>query len=39
MLLALLELEDGPLAESGIDKERLEVDLIRTLAALTSGKT
>ena len=38
MLLALLELEDGPLNGSGIDKDRLEVDLIRTLASLTSGE-
>jgi ATP-dependent Clp protease ATP-binding subunit ClpA len=38
MLLALLELEDGPLNGSGIDTERLEVDLIRTLASLTSGE-
>jgi ATP-dependent Clp protease ATP-binding subunit ClpA len=35
LLLALLELEDGPLRESGIDKERLETDLIATLESLT----
>jgi ATP-dependent Clp protease ATP-binding subunit ClpA len=37
LLLALLELEDGPLRESGIDKERLETDLIATLKSLTGG--
>src|SRR5271166_689021 len=35
LLLALLELEDGPLRESGIDNERLETDLIATLESLT----
>jgi ATP-dependent Clp protease ATP-binding subunit ClpA len=40
LLLALLELEGdaGPLHSAGIDKERVEVDLIRALASLTSGK-
>ena len=38
LLLALLELEDGPLAGSGIDKERLDADLIAALEALTRGK-
>jgi ATP-dependent Clp protease ATP-binding subunit ClpA len=37
LLLALLELEDGPLRESGIDKERLETDLIATLESLTGN--
>jgi ATP-dependent Clp protease ATP-binding subunit ClpA len=38
LLLALLELEDGPLAGSGIDKDRLDADLIAALESLTSGK-
>jgi ATP-dependent Clp protease ATP-binding subunit ClpA len=40
LLLALLELEggDGPLHRSGIDKERVESDLIATLESLTRGK-
>jgi Clp amino terminal domain, pathogenicity island component len=37
LLLALLELEDGPLRESGIDGERLESDLIATLESLTGN--
>jgi ATP-dependent Clp protease ATP-binding subunit ClpA len=39
-LLALLELEDGdgPLHRGGVDKERVEVDLIRALESLGSGK-
>ena len=37
LLLALLELEDGPLRESGIDKEQLETDLIATLESLTGN--
>jgi ATP-dependent Clp protease ATP-binding subunit ClpA len=39
MLLALLELEDGtgPLHRSGVDKDRVEADLIAALEALTSG--
>jgi ATP-dependent Clp protease ATP-binding subunit ClpA len=37
LLLALLELEDGPLRESGIDKEKLETDLIATLESLTGN--
>jgi len=37
LLLALLELEDGPLRESGIDKDQLEADLIATLESLTGG--
>jgi ATP-dependent Clp protease ATP-binding subunit ClpA len=41
LLLALLELEGdaGPLHSAGVDKERVEVDLIRALASLTSGKS
>ncbi len=40
LLLALLELEDGdgPLHQSGVDKDRIEVDLIAALEALTTGK-
>ncbi|HZC52946.1 MAG TPA: Clp protease N-terminal domain-containing protein, partial [Mycobacterium sp.] len=40
MLLALLELEGdaGPLHSAGVDKQRVEVDLSRELASLTSGK-
>jgi len=40
LLLALLELEGGagPLHSVGVDKARVEVDLVRTLATLTSGK-
>ncbi|BBX97306.1 Clp protease N-terminal domain-containing protein [Mycobacterium lacus] len=38
LLLALLELEDGPLRQAGIDKERLEADLATTLESITSGK-
>jgi ATP-dependent Clp protease ATP-binding subunit ClpA len=40
LLLALLELEGdaGPLHSAGVDKRRVEVDLIRALASLTSGK-
>ena len=40
MLLALLELEDGagPLHRAGVDKDRIESDLIATLDALTSAK-
>jgi len=40
LLLALLELEDGagPLHRSGVDKDRVEADLIATLESLTSGK-
>jgi len=37
LLLALLELDDGPLDESGIDKQRLESDLIAALQSLTGG--
>jgi hypothetical protein len=39
MLLALLELEDGAgaLHRAGIDKDRVEADLIAALDALTSG--
>ncbi|CCK60770.1 Clp protease N-terminal domain-containing protein [Mycobacterium canetti] len=39
LLLALLELEDGPLDGSGIDKERLQADLITALESLTGGAT
>jgi ATP-dependent Clp protease ATP-binding subunit ClpA len=41
LLLALLELEgdDGPLHRSGIDKERVEADLVAALESLTSGKS
>lgn len=41
LLLALLELEDnaGPLHSAGIDKERVEVDLIRALASLAGDKS
>ncbi|HUH69262.1 MAG TPA: Clp protease N-terminal domain-containing protein [Mycobacterium sp.] len=40
LLLALLELEDGdgPLHRSGVDKDRVEADLIDALEALTSGE-
>ncbi|HWT48309.1 MAG TPA: Clp protease N-terminal domain-containing protein, partial [Mycobacterium sp.] len=40
LLLALLELEDGngPLHRSGVDKDRVEVDLIAALESLSSGK-
>ncbi|OBG23226.1 Clp protease N-terminal domain-containing protein [Mycobacterium sp. 852002-51057_SCH5723018] len=40
MLLALLELEDGagPLHRAGVDKDRVEADLIAALDALTSSK-
>jgi hypothetical protein len=40
LLLALLELEDGagPLHRSGVDKDRVETDLIAALQSLTSGK-
>jgi ATP-dependent Clp protease ATP-binding subunit ClpA len=40
LLLALLELEGdgGPLHSAGIDKERIEADLIAALESLTSGK-
>src|SRR6201995_3185511 len=43
MLLALLELEDGspikgPLHRSGVDKDRVETDLIAALESLSSGK-
>ncbi len=40
LLLALLELEDnaGPLHRSGVDKDRVEVDLIRALASLGGDK-
>jgi len=41
LLLALLELEDGagPLHRSGVDKARVEVDLIAALDSLTGGKS
>lgn len=41
LLLALLELEDGagPLHRSGVDKDRVDADLIAALESLTSGKT
>jgi ATP-dependent Clp protease ATP-binding subunit ClpA len=40
MLLALLELEDdaGPLHRAGVDKERIEVDLIALLESIAAGK-
>jgi ATP-dependent Clp protease ATP-binding subunit ClpA len=40
LLLALLELEDGvgPLHRSGVDKDRVEADLIAALEGLSSGK-
>jgi ATP-dependent Clp protease ATP-binding subunit ClpA len=40
LLLALLELEDGagPLHRSGVDKDRVDADLITALESLTSGK-
>ena len=40
LLLALLELEDGdgPLHRRGVDKDRVEADLIKALASLGSGK-
>lgn len=40
LLLALLELEDGPgpLHRAGVDKDRVEADLIAALEALTTGK-
>jgi ATP-dependent Clp protease ATP-binding subunit ClpA len=40
LLLALLELEDGagPLHRSGVDKERVETDLIAALESLSGGK-
>jgi Clp amino terminal domain, pathogenicity island component len=40
MLLALLELEDdaGPLHSAGVDKDRVDADLIAALESLTSGK-
>jgi ATP-dependent Clp protease ATP-binding subunit ClpA len=40
LLLALLELEDGagPLHSCGVDKDRVEADLIAALESLTSGK-
>ncbi|WP_204080975.1 Clp protease N-terminal domain-containing protein [Mycobacterium riyadhense] len=39
LLLALLELEDGagPLHRFGVDKERVEVDLVAALESLTGG--
>lgn len=39
LLLALLELEDGdgPLHRFGVDKDRVEVDLVAALESLTSG--
>ncbi|OMC50820.1 hypothetical protein A5745_04340 [Mycobacterium sp. IS-2888] len=41
LLLALLELEDdaGPLHTAGVDKQRVETDLIAALESLTSGKS
>ena len=41
LLLALLESEDdaGPLHRSGVDKDRLEADLIASLQSLADGKT
>lgn len=41
LLLALLELEDGagPLHRSGVDKDRVDADLIAALESLTSEKT
>ncbi|BBZ48483.1 ATP-dependent Clp protease ATP-binding subunit [Mycobacterium heidelbergense] len=40
MLLALLELEDGagPLHRSGVDKDRVEADLIAALESLSGGR-
>ncbi|OBH02194.1 hypothetical protein A5696_11600 [Mycobacterium sp. E2699] len=40
LLLALLELEDGagPLHRSGVDKERVEADLVAALESLSAGK-
>jgi ATP-dependent Clp protease ATP-binding subunit ClpA len=40
MLLALLELEDGagPLHRCGVDKDRVEADLIAALESISSGK-
>ncbi|CDO88081.1 hypothetical protein AWC29_01965 [Mycobacterium triplex] len=40
VLLALLELEDdaGPLHRCGVDKDRVEADLIATLESLAGGK-
>jgi ATP-dependent Clp protease ATP-binding subunit ClpA len=40
LLLALLELEDGagPLHRSGVDKDRVETDLIAALESLSGGK-
>jgi Clp amino terminal domain, pathogenicity island component len=40
LLLALLELEDGsgPLHQAGIDKDRVETDLIAVLESLVAGK-
>jgi ATP-dependent Clp protease ATP-binding subunit ClpA len=41
LLLALLELEDdaGPLHRSGVDKDRVEADLIATLESLTGDNS
>lgn len=41
LLLALLELEGdaGPLHSAGVDKQRVEADLIAALESLTSGKS
>jgi len=41
LLLALLELEDGagPLHRSGVDKARVEVDLVAALESLTRGRS
>src|SRR5262249_21624033 len=41
LLLALLELEDdaGPLHRSGVDKDRVEADLIAALESLTSANS
>lgn len=40
LLLALLELEDGtgPLHRAGLDKDRVETDLVDALESLTAGK-
>ncbi|MCV7442065.1 hypothetical protein AWB91_01500 [Mycobacterium paraense] len=40
LLLALLELEDGagPLHRSGVDKDRVEADLVDALESLSAGK-
>ena len=40
LLLALLELENGagPLHRSGVDKDRVDADLVAALQSLTSGK-